>query len=539
MTYRFRLLEPEGQPNRLEFSVEMGDEVRLYALGPELSRAGLRATVARVGTFHPPPGSTFVGVAAVREDHRGRPALRLVSLGVDVEMERIQEHGRTGLHAPEDLTDDDWLSLTLPDLRRVRLALRLEQPTVQGAAATVGGSGTRRSQIVRGETGLLWLVPTMWTIYTDQQQYMMNNIRALGKRLGLSPRSVQGLFVFAGFAAAAGYALYLQYDARAEAETAAEQAADDAARADEARQAALRAEMTCLAERRDLAEQLGLQTEARMIQAEAALGLAASRAMARDLGGSRFGVPELVDADLAVGSTVLEAVAWRMAEVDADADAVRPCLEESLSLGDVLPAYALLWHPDPDAICPRSYAGVVNGITQVGRWGLSPRIADRYGLPMPDLSTGNTAELSDDPRLNDRWSAGTMTTALREAQLVLLTGGDSRRAPVWPSEAQLWSLALFDATNRMPRTADGALDEPHITCIDGLMRAVADQRTALPPGEPTLPSIVEVADETISLRVPATPGCPWPADALTHGAQSALLAAARYSAVSTVGESTP
>ena len=535
MTLRFRMLEPDAQPNRVEFAVEVGDDVRLYALDPELSWAGLRNTVARRGSALPPPGSTFVGVATVREDHLGRPALRLSALGADVEMERVLEHGRTGLTAPEDLASDEWLSLTLPDLRRVRLALRLEQPTVQGAAATVGGSGTKRSQIVRGETGLLWLVPTIWTIYTDQQQYVMNNIRAVGKRLGLGPRSIQGLFIFAAFASATGYALYLQYNARADAEDAAAAAEDDATRADEARQAALRAEMTCLAERRELAQQLGLETEARKIRAEASLGLAAARALARDLGGSRFGAPELVDADIAVGQALHEAVAWRMADIDQSVESARSCLDEAVSLGDDLPRYALLWHPDPDAFCPADYAGVADGITQVGRWGLSPRIADRYGLPLPleGPKTG-AAELSDDPRLNDRWSANTLTTALREAQLVLLTGGDSRRAPVWPSEAQLWSLALLDATNRMPRTADGALDEPHTTCIDGLMRAVSDQRPALPPGEPTLPSLVEVADGTISLRAPATPGCPWPADAFAHGAEAALQAAARLAAVSEV-----
>ena len=415
----------------------------------------------------------------------------------------------------------------------MRLALRVDTPAVQGAAATVGGSGTRRSQIVRGETGLLWLVPTIWTIYTDQQQFVMNNLRAVGKRLGLSPRMVQGVFVFAGFAAAAGYALYLQYDARAEAESAAEAAADDAARADDARQAALRAEATCLAERRDLAEQLGLADEARMVQAESAMGLSGARALARDLGGRRFADETLVEGDQGIGPRLYEAVAQRMGSTDATADAARPCLEESVALGDDLPQYTLLWHPDPTSFCPGDYAGVADGITRVGRWGLSPRIADRYGAAVPGQSarTG-AAELSDDPRLNDRWSANTVATALREVQLTLLTGGDSRRAPMWPSEAQLWSLALLDATNRMPRMADGALDEPHNECIDALMRSVADQRSALPPGEPVLPSLIDIADGTVTLRAPATPGCPWPDDAFLHGAEAALTAAARLGAVS-------
>jgi hypothetical protein len=389
-----------------------------------------------------------------------------------------------------------------------------------------------RSQIVRGDQGVAWLVPTMWTIYTDQQQFVMNNIRALGKRLGLGPRSIQGIFVAAAFLGAAGYLLYRQYDARADAESAAETAAADAARADDARQAALRAEMSCLAERRDLAQQLGHELEARKIRAESALGLSAAQAMARDLGGARFGEPSLMEGNTAVAEALKEATALRMSEVENDPAAARPCLDEGLALGDDLPRYALLWHPDPEATCPADYAGVSGGITMVGRWGLSPRIADRYGAPLPKTSprTG-AAELSEDPRLNDRWSANTLAAALREAQQTLLTGGDARRAAVWPAEAQLWSLALFDATNRLPRTAQGALDDPHTVCLDGLARAVADQRPALPPGEPTFPSIVDIADGTVRLRAPATPGCPWPADALQHGAEAALQAAARLGAV--------
>ena len=66
MSLRFRLLEPDAQPARVEFSVAVGDEIRLYALDPELSWVGLRSTVARIGAHQPPPGSTFVGVVTVR-----------------------------------------------------------------------------------------------------------------------------------------------------------------------------------------------------------------------------------------------------------------------------------------------------------------------------------------------------------------------------------------------------------------------------------------------------------------------------------------
>ncbi len=538
MTLLLSLLEPESQPARVDVSVVPGDEVRIYALAPALAWSGLRTTVVRIGSALPPPDSTFVLAASVREEQDGTAALRLTGIGIDADLERIVDHGSARMVAPEALGDADWLSLTLPDLQRVRIGLRLRAPVAQGATATVGGSGTGRSNIAKGQTGLLWLVPTIWTIYTDQQQYVMNNIRALGKRLGLGPRSIQGLFIFAAFASASGVALWLQYDARAAAEASAETAQDDAARADDARQAALLAEMSCLAERRDLADELGKVDEVRRIRAERALAVSTAQVLARDEGGKRLGEDALLENDVAIIASTRDAISERMARVTADEDTARPCLDSAPALGDDLPRYALLWHPDAEVFCPPNYAGVAEGLTLVGRWGLSPRVADRYGAPVPRARSGSSAaELAEDPRASDRWSAQTLASALRDAQRTLLTAGDELRAPVWPSQAQLWSLALFDATNRLPRTAEGALDRPHAECIDALIVDIANQREALPPAEPTLPDLVDIADGNVSLRVGATPGCPFPPDALVHGAEAALVAVARLATVEEVPNS--
>jgi multidrug efflux pump subunit AcrA (membrane-fusion protein) len=536
MKMRLRLIEPEVQPSRVEVSVAPGEAVRLYALGPKMAWAGLRSTVVRIGEHLPPPDSIFIGSVHIREDHNGQPRVHLDSVGALVEVHHELDHGRTGTRPPEVLEPDGWLTVSLPDLRTVRLALRLVFETVQGADATVGGSGTRRSRVVRGDSGIAWLVPTVWTIYTDHQQYLLGNLRALGKRLGLGPRSIQGIFIFAGFAAASGYTIWNQRGARVDAETAAESAHADATRANDAMQAALRAEQVCLTERRDIAEELGQQDAARKILADRALTLALAESIARDLGGARFSTPELVARSEPIAANLSEAVSMRMAAIDINPDKVKPCLSAAEKWSDDLPVYALLWHPDPEQMCPSTYVGFENNVTMVGRWGLSTRVAEQHGASLPTDTPlqASVVDLDRDPRHNDRWSVATLAGGLRATQDTVLTTGDARRATVWPQEAQLWSLAFFDATNRLARVAEGALDEKHQVCIDAAVRALGEQRGVLVPGEPLLPSIVDVADGGVELSLSATPGCPWPDGVLQDSADAALIAVARWAVATDV-----
>jgi hypothetical protein len=533
------LLEPEALPARLEASVDAGQEVRVYALAPELAWAGLRATVMRAGDALAPPGSLYACTVLIREDHRGRPSLRLLAIGADVEIEKVHDHGAAGLSAPCDLDPEGWLALTLPTLRRVQLGLRVRAELVVGAAATVGGSGTARSQIVRGEKGALWLVPTVWRVFGDQMGWVEDNLRGLGKRWGLSAQSIQTMMIVATFVAVAAVGLWQQRGAMQEAEAKAETAAEAQARADDARDAALQAEMSCIAERRELIDRLGEVDEARRLQAERALASSAARALARAEGGVRMGDDALLTADEAIMAANRAAVSARVAEVEALPEAARPCLDQAPALGDDLPRYALLWHPDPDVFCPPDYAGVLDGLTLVGRWGLSPRVARQYGAASPAPAGAPAAppdgapvaDLRADPRASDRWSADTLADGLRDVQRGMLTWGDPARAPVWPGEAQLWSLALFHATNRLPRAADGALDRPHRVCVDALLADIAEQRGPVGPHDPVLPALLDVAEGRVVLKPRATPGCPWPADAMAVAAEAALQAAARLAAV--------
>ncbi|MBO85695.1 MAG: hypothetical protein CL927_10075, partial [Deltaproteobacteria bacterium] len=481
---RLRLIEPEVQPARIEVSVEIGEPVRVYALAPKLSWAGLRATVVRTGAHQPPPDSVFVGTVSIREDFNGDHRVHLESVGAMVEVHHELDYGRTAARAPEVLEPDGWMSLMLPDLRTIRVALRLVLETVQGADATVGGSGTRRSKVVRGESGIAWLVPTIWTVFTDQQQFVMSNIRALGKRLGIGPQTMQSVFVFAGFAAAAGYGIWSQRSARADAEAAAQASQADAARANDAMQAALSAEQTCLTERRDIAAKLGLESEARLLRAEVALQQSEAEAIARDLGGPRYSDEQLLERSGLVSKGLREAVAVRMEALKIKPKSIKPCLTEASKWTEDLPRYAALWHPDAEQICPPGYMGFENNLTLLGRWGLSTRVVMQYGVQLPNgmkVQT-NTADLEDDPRQNDRWSAATLAEALRETQATVLTGGEARRATVWPEEAQLWSLALFAATNRLARIAEGKLDSEHRVCLDAAIRSIVEQRGVLAPG---------------------------------------------------------
>ena len=72
-----------------------------------------------------------------------------------------------------------------------------------------------------------------------------------------------------------------------------------------------------------------------------------------------------------------------------------------------------------------------------------------------NLSAGGEAgsqQLADqlgDPRMAARWSATTLAIGLREVQFTLLTTDTGAQPVVAPGQFHLWSLALWDAYNRL------------------------------------------------------------------------------------------
>lgn len=168
---------------------------------------------------------------------------------------------------------------------------------------------------------------------------------------------------------------------------------------------------------------------------------------------------------------------------------------------------------------------VDGGVSRGGGWGVSARAAREFGVPESAAKASPDGETAD-PRLNDRWSAYTLTTGVRTLQEALLTADTSDRPPVAPGMAQLWTLALWDAYNRMPSPGDGVMDKTAADCVaDLLLERLASSPPAA-PGEPLLPDLASVALGE-PFKVTPTAGCPWTGDSFQKGAASALRAAAR------------
>ena len=110
----------------------------------------------------------------------------------------------------------------------------------------------------------------------------------------------------------------------------------------------------------------------------------------------------------------------------------------------------------------------------------------------------------------------------REIQFTLLTADTGGRPPVAPGQAQIWSLAIWDAYNRVPSPAGGVMDKPVGYCVDEMLDRLTSTAGVSEPGAPVLPDIAMVANENRSLVVPPSPSCPWPADAFTLGTKSLL-----------------
>ena len=100
-------------------------------------------------------------------------------------------------------------------------------------------------------------------------------------------------------------------------------------------------------------------------------------------------------------------------------------------------------------VCTPNYSVVDGGINRAGPWGLSERVAGEFG----DQESAEAVADETQPtslRMYPRWSASTLAIGLREVQFALLTSDTGPRPPTVPSQAHLWTLALWDAYNRLP-----------------------------------------------------------------------------------------
>ena len=352
-------------------------------------------------------------------------------------------------------------------------------------------------------------------------------LQKLGIPAWILPLAFTALLVVGGL----GYAAYRQYKGKQAAEAIAEANAEAAEEAEAKAATALENEFECHRQRQALALRLNDLKEKIKAEVELALQTSFTYGVALGEGGARMGEDTVVSFDKELQKSTVDAVTNRVQELAGVPSEATVCLSQESVLVPDLPRYVLLWHPDPNLVCPVDYAAVDNGIDRAGRFGLSMRVKRQYGgVEFEEeilTAMGDSPDPAGaDPRMADRWSAATLAIGLRDVQAALLTSDAGNRVPVAPSQAHLWTLALWDAYNRMPSPAEGVLDSPTAVCIAELMGEV--QRTARPaePGAPLLPHIVDVASGEQKIRVTPTPGCPWPEDAFQMGAQQALLSVA-------------
>ena len=533
MNASIQCIEPRGRPVSVVLEVEEGSTFGVWLLVDEgLAADQLRSTLLRAADELPPAGARMLleirleAAGAGREDER----LRVVRDNPDLPIDQVRVDHRARLVPGAGIRSAARLEMSLVDGRRVSFSLHAAGGTTDARPEqAVGGSGGGEdSQVLAATGGALWLVPSAWSVIADMPQWVINQIRALAVRLGFTPRSAAILIMVGMFLLGNAALFYSQYTQRLDAEETAATAESTAERAQAAAQAALLAEVTCLDERASLVEALGDRRERRRFKAEVALAASASRAAALEIGGARMGRETLLARDAAASRNLIGAVVAAMAEEAVAIDLER-CLRQEQSLGYDLARYALAWHGERGQHCPFDYAAVDKGITRVGRWGLSPRAAREFGEALPETEEGGfvaelLSEVLTDPRAEDRWSARTHATGLRTIQSSLLESRAGGRVAVLPSQAQLWSLALWSGYNRMPSPAEGFLDEPATACVRTLLEDLAASSGAARPDEPILPSLELVASGAISVPVRPTAGCPWPADSLTEGASSAIEA---------------
>ncbi len=517
-----RCVEPNTRPMQATLNLQPGTRIRLYLLSdqPEGFR-GLRRTVLRPAEEHPPLNAQLLlGI----EVSASGMVLQEVSRSIPIEIIRgeIRSRVSTGLF----LKSAGRFEVVVTPTSRFEFGMSLTARSSGDMKMLAGGSGARVSQALAAARGAMWLVPTAWTLLTDADDVVIDNLKAIAKRLGLSQGAIRYLLTIGFYFASMAALWYWQETQKADLEVRTGDAEAALARSEASRAASLESEGSCLRDRQDLVNALNEKRKLLGLQAETALAFSAAQATALDLAGERLGGNDLQKRDVSARPALIDLVAFDI-EDTPKINVPEECLKYQSLLGDDLPRYLLLWHPVNDIACPIQYTDVVDGIPLAGRWGVSERISREFGTPDAAMDATGIADL----RLDDRWLAQTLSTAARVMLTILLDYDGDGRPVLMPSQSQLWTVAILGAYNRMPASPDGVLDQGAPICINDVLEQIAKTSTSASPGEPILPDIQKVATGDIELLLERTPGCPWPADGLKEGALDAIRAATRLASV--------
>jgi hypothetical protein len=515
VAWTLRCVEPSARPAQTSVDLENGGQVRLYILNDQSEYTrGMRRTILRLAHLQPPAQAQLLATLEVSGG-----GLLVLDISKQPYLEMIRGEARSRLANGFMLKQNTRIEIVISPVHRFEISLNLSSQAARDVGAMVGGGSTRTSHALAAQRGAMWLVPTIWTLMTDADDVVIDNLKALARRLHLSEGSVRYLTTISFYLLSMVVVWYYQGQKADTAVAAAAAAQSDMQKAEAGRAASLQSEAECLRSRQALVAELDEKRKVLSLKAELALGFSKSQAAALDIAGDRLTGNELQKRDDSAHIPLISMVAAALEDREPPKEA-KACLEYEALLGTDLPRYVLLWHPDRELVCPVQFSDVADGIPIAGRWGISDRVVAEFGTKDPAVEATGISDV----RLDDRWSAHALSSAMRSIQTTILDYDGDGRPVLLPSQAQLWALTLFGAYNQMPRSPDGVLDQPITLCLNEILDRAARNGPPPIPGTPILPNIYEIATGDVELTPERTPGCPWPAAGLKPSAEAAIRA---------------
>ncbi len=529
--------EVNALPSRTSLSFEAGTDVAVYLLDDEREgSASVRSTVLRHAGALAPANASLLMDLTVTQVGRHR-VLRVVRAG-RVPVDLVRADARSRVQSGTEFRSGARFDVALPSRGSVQFSLSLAAATEQGLRASVGGGGTRASAAAAAQTSLLWLVPTIIeTINDPMNRFKDGAIEALSKT-GISPRTFAAILLVILTVIGSGAFGLTQYFNAEEAKAELEEVKAAQADAQAAQGDALASEAACMVDRRALAQRVNDQDLVRRASVEGAYARALARSFALEKGQARFSSPQVTSFDAEAYAADVRAVLAQLPDSPPGGRAAERCRTQTGPLGRDLPAFLLSTHPDDTLTCPVNYVANVDGANLRGSWGLSERVATELRASAQiSADDAISAVQGFDPRDVDRMSAGMLAAGVRSIRAVLIATELDGRPAVAPSELNLWSLALFDAANRLPVSPPGSPPWTLGQCVAELIERNASLQTTASPGEPVLGPVSAVAAGEVI--VPAAPSatCAWPTDAVARGARTALRAVAVAAASPVEGSS--
>lgn len=524
-------VEPEALPLIISLEVELLQRFRLYILSDVRHGSGssLRTSIMLPSQDDPPPEAILVAELDVYDPGAGDPPLfRVRKMGARAFIDLIRPNVRSRLSEGGEIQNGSRIEVILQDARRILMTMQMESDAFQRGSA-IGGGSLKHKESQEVSTGW-FLYNSVMSLLTLNTLVIRSWLSMWGRRLGIHPWIV---VMIMSIGAVVGFALYTAYKQNKAAEAAEAQVTnmEDAQEAlEESRANALANEMACLEERQALAARLKDIAEQKKALANQALGFGFATSIAEDIAKGPMLGKMVKPFDEQYQKTVERAVISAMEVVQANPADMGFCLEQEPLLGVDLPKFMLTWHPVLSEACPLEYQMVDEGIDRMGPWGLSSRVAKEFGAQ--NLSAGGSAgseqlaEQLGDPRMAARWSATTLTLGLKEVQFTLLSSDTGVRPVVAPSQAHLWTLALWDAYNRLPSPASGAMDKPVGYCVGELVGKLLDSNEPTIPGAPVFPDLALVASGEKSILISPSPSCPWPTGVFQKSATATIQAVA-------------